>query len=29
VDILIAIQGEMDAKFSKKAKKQGMFLTFL
>jgi hypothetical protein len=29
VDILIAIKGEMDAKFSKKAKKQGMFLTFL
>jgi hypothetical protein len=29
VDILIAIQGEMYAKFSKRAKKEGMFLIFL
>lgn len=29
VDIMIAIQGEMDAKFSKRAKKEGMFLIFL
>jgi hypothetical protein len=26
VDTLIAIQGEMDAKFSKSAKKQGMLI---
>jgi hypothetical protein len=29
VDTLTAIQGEMDANFSKSTKKQGMFLIFL